>query len=145
MAYDRDIRETPAPGAAGTGMNNPGVDPRAEQILPDTPIFDAAGEDIGVVSDAGFTDGMLSAHQRGIFAHDVTIPLDVIARTDASGVYLTVTKDQLRDRSGGRAGKAGRAATQAEPARKARARPNDMATDSGSPHADLDVPPPDER
>jgi len=143
MAYDRDIRDTPATDSVGT--NNPATNPHAEQIVPGTPIFDAAGEKIGDVDDLGFQDGVLKARQSGVFSRDMAIPLDVIARTDAGGVHLTVTKDQLRGMSDSSAEKASAAHTSAKPMRKRRTRPNDMATDTGSPHADLDVPPPHER
>lgn len=136
MAYDRDIRDNAAMDALGA--NDPGANPRAEQILPGTPVFDAAGEKIGDVNDAGFSNGTLSMHQYGIFSRDLAIPMSAIARTDAGGVYLSVTKDQLRRDN------TSRPPHQAPPW-AASERPNDMATDAGSAHADLDVPPPNER
>lgn len=143
MAYDRDLRDTPATDSLG--INNPGTNPRAEQILPGTPIFDAMGEKIGAVDDLGFQDGVLRVRQIGVLSRDMAIPLDAIARTDAGGVHLTATKDQLRRMSDSSAEKTDAADSSAQPMRKAQTRPNDMATDTGSPHADLDVPPPHER
>ncbi|MGH2514715.1 MAG: PRC-barrel domain-containing protein, partial [Ktedonobacterales bacterium] len=73
MAYDRDIRDDSTTNPPGT--NNPGTNPQEEQILPGTPIFDAAGERIGTVADAGFAGGSLRISQSGLFARDLAIPM----------------------------------------------------------------------
>lgn len=139
MAYDHEIRDDRA--ADGPAINNPGVDPRAEQILPGTPVYDVAGEKIGAVDDAGFADGLLMMRPSSFFARRAAIPLDAIIRTDASGVHLSLTWNQLQRRS------ASDQSAATEDAGR-RTSPTDMATDAGGAHADLDVPPtpdPDEQ
>lgn len=146
MAYDHEIRDDIA--ADGPGINNPGVDPRAEQILPGTPVYDVAGEKIGAVDGAGFADGLLMMRPSSLFARRAAIPLDAIIRTDASGVHLSQTWDQLQRRSANDHPSAASTEYTHRRQRNARTRPTDMATDAGGARADLDVPPtpdPDEQ
>lgn len=79
---------------AGT-ENNPGANPLAEQVLVGTPVYDADGVFIGHVSDRGFEHGGLIVRKDGIFPRDVTIPTSAVRQSDANGVTLAVTQDQL--------------------------------------------------
>lgn len=75
--------------------NNPGANPIGERVQPGTPVYDAAGASIGQVGDRGFERGGLSVRRGGLVPRDVTIPASAVERTDANGVVLSVTKDQL--------------------------------------------------
>lgn len=59
-----------------------------------TTIYDVAGETVGVVSSHGAQAGNLIVDQ-GAFHADGYIPLTVIDRTDAYGVYLTIAKQEV--------------------------------------------------
>ncbi len=75
--------------------NNPGANPWGERVLEGTPVYDASGVSIGQVSDRGFERGGLVVRGGGIIPRDITIPASAVRRSDANGVILAVTKDQL--------------------------------------------------
>jgi uncharacterized protein (TIGR02271 family) len=79
--------------------NTPGPGNMAgQQFLEGTPVFDAAGEKVGSVSEHNVQGGYLVVH-KGIFRKDIHVPLSAIGRGDDDGVYLNMYKDELRDQS----------------------------------------------
>lgn len=77
-------------------MNNPQNtgNMRGQQFVEGTPVYDSVGDKLGSVSSQN-TDGAYLVVAKGlIFKHDVYVPLQSIARSDADGIYLNMTKDQ---------------------------------------------------
>src|SRR6516165_3977610 len=62
-----------------------------------TPIYDCNGEELGVVSSAGRQEQYLIMKEGRIFHRDVAIPASAIARSDARGVYLNRTQQEIHD------------------------------------------------
>ena len=60
-----------------------------------TPVFDADEQEIGVLSLSDPGDYLVV--QRGADGPDLYIPLSAVNRSDASGVYLSLTRADLRD------------------------------------------------
>lgn len=80
--------------------NDPNADPQyvgnmgGQQFVEGTPVYDSVGDKLGSVGSAS-PDGNYLLVQKGIiFKHDVYVPLQSIARSDADGIYLNMTKDQ---------------------------------------------------
>src|SRR5579884_3813105 len=73
----------------GTGMG--------QQFAEGTPVYDVDGDEVGHVSEHGIQDNCLVLHH-GLLREDVYVPLSVIARNDADGVYLSVDKDDVLNR-----------------------------------------------
>jgi hypothetical protein len=61
------------------------------------PIYDRDGEELGVVSTAGRQEQYLMMKEGRFFHRDVSVPISAIARSDASGVYLNRTGQEIRD------------------------------------------------
>jgi len=59
------------------------------------PVFDANGEQIGVLSLASPGDYLIV--QRSAGGPDLNIPLSAVNRSDLSGVYLSLTLADLQD------------------------------------------------
>lgn len=76
-------------GVTGNPMN--------QQFMEGTEVYDAGGEKVGTVSEHGVQDGCLVIHH-GMFRQDVYIPLNIIQRNDADGVYLNLYKDDILNR-----------------------------------------------
>lgn len=75
--------------------NNPGANPWGERVLEGTPVYDANGVSIGQVSERGFEGGGLIVRRGVIIPRNMTIPTSAIRHTEANGVTLSVTQDQL--------------------------------------------------
>ena len=69
-----------------------------QQYLEGTPVYDAAAEKVGTVSEHDIQGGYLVVH-KGIFRKDVYIPLSAIGRGDADGVYLNMYRDELSNQN----------------------------------------------
>jgi uncharacterized protein (TIGR02271 family) len=65
-----------------------------QQFAEGTPVYDVDGDEVGHVSEHGIQDNSLVLHH-GLLRKDVYVPLSVIARNDANGVYLSVDKDDV--------------------------------------------------
>jgi uncharacterized protein (TIGR02271 family) len=68
-----------------------------QQFVEGTPVYDVDGDEVGHVSEHGIQDNSLVLHH-GLLREDVYVPLSVIARNDANGVYLSVDKDDVLNR-----------------------------------------------
>jgi uncharacterized protein (TIGR02271 family) len=69
-----------------------------QQFLEGTPVFDAAGEKVGTVSEHNVQGGYLVVHKGWLFPKDLYVPLNVVERADADGVYVQVYKDDMSSR-----------------------------------------------
>jgi hypothetical protein len=61
------------------------------------PIYDCHGEELGVVSTAGLQEQYLIMTEGRLFHRDVPVPASAIARSDASGIYLNRTREEIHD------------------------------------------------
>jgi hypothetical protein len=61
------------------------------------PIYDCNGEELGVVSPAGRQEQYLIMTEGRFFHRDVAVPTSAIARSDAGGVYLNRTRQEIHD------------------------------------------------
>ncbi len=68
-----------------------------ERISPGMPIYAAAGDEVGTVSEYGVQEPHLIMHKGRIFHKDVYIPLRDVQRVEATGVYLSLTREQVHD------------------------------------------------
>jgi hypothetical protein len=60
-------------------------------------VYDVSGEKLGKVS-GGIALGEYFRLEKGlIFPHEYYVPKSAVARIDANGVYLTVTKDEVKN------------------------------------------------
>ena len=77
-------------------MNNPqnAGNMGGQQFLEGTPVYDSVGDKIGSISSHNVEGAYLVVQKGILFKHDVYVPLQSIARNDADGVYLNMTKDQ---------------------------------------------------
>ncbi len=66
-----------------------------QQISDGTTVYDASGEKIGTVRASDAQGGYLDVEKGWLFPKDVYIPLSAIAQSNADGVYLTLSKDDL--------------------------------------------------
>lgn len=70
-------------------------DTAARQFVEGMPVFDAGDEKIGTVGDYNAQGRYLVVHKGWLFPQDVNVPLQVVARSDADGVYLNLYKDEV--------------------------------------------------
>lgn len=112
--------------------NNPGANPFGERVMEGTPVYDASGVAVGRVSDRGFESGGLSVRRNGLLPRTITVPTSAIQRSDANGVILSLTKQQLdaADRQ---------PATPQSRAERAPSPQQPRATDAGEMPPDLDA------
>lgn len=61
------------------------------------PVFDCHGEQLGVVSAVGVLERDLMMRVGRLLHRDVAVPISAIARSDAHGVYLNRTKQDIHD------------------------------------------------
>jgi len=67
-----------------------------QQFIEGTPVYDVNGEKVGTVIKHGLVENTLILH-KGIFFHrDIQVPLSTVQRSDANGIYLSVSKDELQ-------------------------------------------------
>jgi hypothetical protein len=79
-------------------MNNPAAG-NFPQGLPiyGLPIYDSQGNQLGTVSSLGVLGNYLVMSKRALFRNDVSLPLSTIHSSDAQGVYLNVTRQEVYD------------------------------------------------
>jgi hypothetical protein len=73
-------------------VENPG-----SQIAYGMAVYDANGEKIGSVEQIDLTNGWLMTEKGVLFLRDRYIPFSAIDRVGPSGIYLTVTKEYVKD------------------------------------------------
>ncbi len=61
------------------------------------PIYDKNGEHLGEVSTDGVLENSLMMTKGRLFKHDVAIPVSAVERSDADGVYLNRTQQEIHD------------------------------------------------
>lgn len=61
------------------------------------PVFASTGEQVGVVDIPPVQGGHLALVQGALFIQVRYLPLSLIRRQDASGVYLTLSKAQVQE------------------------------------------------
>lgn len=66
-----------------------------QQFVEGMPVFDAGDEKIGTVGAYDAQGQYLVVHKGWFFPRDVNVPLQVVARSDADGVYLNLYKDEV--------------------------------------------------
>jgi uncharacterized protein (TIGR02271 family) len=66
-------------------------------IVSGTPVFDAAGEKLGDVSQPDAGAGYLVVHKGFLFPKDIYVPANAIARKTTDGVFLKLDKRQIQD------------------------------------------------
>src|SRR5260221_14264082 len=68
--------------------------PVGHQFVQGTPVYDINGVKVGTVSEHGVQRGYLVIHH-GLLRDDIYIPLDMIQGSDANGVALNMTKQEV--------------------------------------------------
>ncbi len=72
------------------------VNANGPAIQANTPIFDVNGERLGTVAQAGVQNDHLMMAKGLIFVHEVNIPREDIGHAGPDGVYLKISKEQLK-------------------------------------------------
>jgi hypothetical protein len=73
-------------------------DPAAARNFPrGLPIYDRQGNQLGTVSSLGVHGNYLVMSKRALFRNDVSIPLSTIQSSDAQGVYLNRTREEIHN------------------------------------------------
>ena|SRR5215831_10450506 len=68
----------------------------SQQLVDDMTVFDVSGEKVGKVTGAS---GDYFVLEKGLFfPHDYYVPMSAVSRIDPDGVYLSVRKDDIKDR-----------------------------------------------
>jgi uncharacterized protein (TIGR02271 family) len=75
-------------------MNQSG---RNMPVTPGTNVYDATGDKIGTVEEYNPQADCIVVQKGIIFTKDLYIPLSAIDSRDSDGLYLNLTKDQLKD------------------------------------------------
>lgn len=68
----------------------------SRQIMEGTPVYDRIGEKVGTIEGSNAQANMIVVKQGLIFTHDVYIPMNAVTRADRSGIYVDLTKDELK-------------------------------------------------
>lgn len=79
------------------GNENVAPEPMSPSVTEGTPIYDAAGDKVGVVGGPTGTHNYIVAQKGWLFPKDIYIPLGAIRSAGPNGVYLTLSKDELKD------------------------------------------------
>jgi hypothetical protein len=69
-------------------------------IVKGMPVYAAHAEKIGAVQQVDLTNGWLQTEKGVLFAHDRWIPFSAIERLGPSGIYLSMTKDYIKETYG---------------------------------------------
>lgn len=72
------------------GMNTP-------MLIEGTTIYDTSGDKVGTLNQYDAQGNYLVAQKGLLFPHDIYIPLSAVERSDADGIYLNLTREDLRD------------------------------------------------
>jgi hypothetical protein len=65
------------------------------QFAQGTPVYNVAGDKVGTVADVDPQNNGLIIQKGLFFPKDFTVPMSVVARADADGIYLNVSKDEV--------------------------------------------------
>ncbi|HLV98217.1 MAG TPA: hypothetical protein VKT82_06015 [Ktedonobacterales bacterium] len=69
----------------------------AHSYVAGTPVLDAHGEKVGMVAEPETRGNYLVVQKGWLFTSKLYIPLSEIHAQDANGIYLNLTKEQLKD------------------------------------------------
>jgi hypothetical protein len=72
-------------------------DPAARNFPRGLPIYDRQGNQLGTVSSLGVQGSYLVMSKRALFRNDVSLPLSTVQSSDAQGVYLNMTRQEVYD------------------------------------------------
>lgn len=68
----------------------------SQQFSEDTPVYDVNGEQVGTVSKDSLVENRLILHKGLVFHQDIQVPLSAVQRSDAKGIHLSVSRDELQ-------------------------------------------------
>lgn len=89
-------------------LNNPPNDPQmqqgqgnvlGQQIVPGANVYGADGDKIGTVSEYSTDSNYLVVQKGWLFPHDIYVPMSAVDRTDQDGIYLALTKDEVKNQN----------------------------------------------
>lgn len=63
------------------------------------PVYDVNGAKVGTISEQGVQGDNLVLQKGLIFPHDYYVPLRTVSHSDADGIYLNVTKDDVTNQT----------------------------------------------
>lgn len=69
------------------------------QFAEGTPVYDVNGAKVGTISDQGVQGDNLVLQKGLIFPHDYYVPLRAVSHSDADGIYLNATKDDVTNQT----------------------------------------------
>ncbi len=67
-----------------------------QQFSEGTPVYDVNGEQMGSVSNYSPVENTFLLHKGPFFQQDIQVPLSAVQRSDARGIYLSVSRDELQ-------------------------------------------------
>jgi hypothetical protein len=67
-----------------------------QQFSEGSAVYDVNGEQVGTVSKHNLGGNTLLVSKGTFFHRDIQVPLSTIQRSDAKGIYLSVSKDELQ-------------------------------------------------
>jgi hypothetical protein len=76
-------------------MNDPAAE--ARDFPRGLRIYDSQGKQVGTVSSLGVQGNYLVISKIALFRSDVSIPISAIQSSDAQGVYLNRTREEIHD------------------------------------------------
>ena len=88
---DDDLRRNGPSAMGGNSTSN-------QRLADDMPVYDVNGEKIGKVSGYTTSSNYFKLEKGLLFHHDYYVPMSAVSRIDPDGVYLTVRKDDIKDR-----------------------------------------------
>ena len=92
-ALDRDAMQSDQQASDQQASQRTTV-PVGHQFVEGAPVYDINGAKVGTVSEHGVQRGHLVIHH-GLLRDDIYIPLDMIQGSDANGVALNMTKQEV--------------------------------------------------
>ena len=75
----------------------PAEDSLADMYVAGMPVFDAQGEKVGAVGQLAAQGNCLVVEKGLIFTYNLYIPFSAVHARDGNGVYLNLTKEELKD------------------------------------------------
>ncbi len=77
--------------------NEDSINPANHRIIKGATVYDIAGDKVGTLDAYDPDAGYLDVRKGWLFHKDVFVPVGAIDTTDADGIYLRLTKDELAD------------------------------------------------
>src|SRR5579884_2012773 len=66
-----------------------------QQLAQGTPVYDVNSDKVGTVADTYQQNNAMIIQKGLFFPKDISVPMSCIARSDADGVYLNISKDDV--------------------------------------------------